>query len=296
MIAQQLINGVVVGSVYALFAAGFTLIFSVQRILNLAHGSVFMWGAFAGLYTARAGLPMPVSLLSGIAAGGLIGLALELLVFRPIRKRGELEFAPIVGSIGASLILISIAQQVSATQIMRFPFESFPLITFQFLSVRLTLLQITIFFLSLLVSAGLYFYLYGTSFGRQIRAVAISQRTAGLLGINPNSIYLQTFFLAGALAGGAGVIIGLAFNSVHFLMGEPFMLRAIVIVVIGGLGSIGGAVFAGLALGVVETLVTISPYSTLVDAVVYSFLFIILLLRPSGLFGDTSLVTGSSGK
>ena len=133
--------------------------------------------------------------------------------------------------------------------------------------------------------AALFAYIFYTGFGRQIRAVAVNERTASLLGVNPDAVYFQTFFISGALAGVAGVLIGIAFNSVHFLMGEPYMLRAFVVIVLGGLGSIAGAVIAGLMLGLIQTM-TIAYISTdLSDAVIFSLLFVILLVRPTGFFG-----------
>jgi branched-chain amino acid transport system permease protein len=131
----------------------------------------------------------------------------------------------------------------------------------------------------------LMLYLHRTPFGQRIRAVAIDERAAGLLGVSPDSVYFQTFFISGALAGVAGVLIGLAFNSVHFLMGEPYMLRAFVVVVLGGLGSIAGAVLAGLSLGVLQTLTVVYLSSGLSDAIIFSVLFLVLLLRPTGFFG-----------
>jgi branched-chain amino acid transport system permease protein len=150
---------------------------------------------------------------------------------------------------------------------------------------RVTLLQLVIVGSVALIVAALFAYIFYTGFGRQIRAVAINERTASLLGVSPARVYFQTFFISGALAGAAGVLIGIAFNSVHFLMGEPYMLRAFVVIVLGGLGSIGGAVIAGLLLGLIQTM-TIAYVSTdLSDAVLFSLLFLILLVRPTGFFG-----------
>jgi len=147
------------------------------------------------------------------------------------------------------------------------------------------LLQITIVTSVAIIVAALFVYIFYTGFGRQIRAVAVNERTASLLGVNPTAVYFQTFFISGALAGGAGVLIGIAFNSVHFLMGEPYMLRAFVVIVLGGLGSIGGAVIAGLLLGLIQTMTIAYLSSELSDAIIFSLLFVILLVRPTGFFG-----------
>jgi branched-chain amino acid transport system permease protein len=292
MLTQQLLNGLFVGSVYALFALGFTLVFGVLNILNLAHGAVFMWGAFIGLYSVtQLGLPLPVAFLLAMLGAGILSVLVDLLVFRPMRKRNSDEFGALVASLGANLVLISIAQQVSNARILSFPFGTFPVEIFTFLGLRVSLLQITMV-LCLVVLAGLLLYfVYVLPFGRQVRAVAVSERTAVLLGVNPTSVYLRTFFIAGALAGAAGVIIGLAFNSVQFLMGEPMMLRAFVVIILGGMGSIRGAIVAGLLLGVVQTTVVTYLSSQLSDAIIFALLFFALLLKPTGFFRGLRPIT-----
>lgn len=286
MIAQQLLNALVVGSVYALFALGFTLIFGVHHILNLAHGAVFMWGAFVGLYAVTLlHAPFIVALLCASLAAGLLSVALDWVAFRPLRRRGAPEFSAIISSIGAGLILMNIAQRVSETRVQRYPFGTFPIEVYTVFGLRVTLLQLVIVGSVALIVAALFAYIFYTGFGRQIRAVAINERTASLLGVSPGRVYFQTFFISGALAGAAGVLIGIAFNSVGFLMGEPYMLRAFVVIVLGGLGSIGGAVIAGLLLGLIQTMTIAYVSTALSDAVLFSLLFLILLVRPTGFFG-----------
>lgn len=285
MLVQQLLNGLIVGSVYALFALGFTLVFGVMNILNLAHGAVFMWGAMVGLYAVTAGgLPIPAAFVLGTIAAGILSVLVDFLVFRPMRARNSDEFGALIASLGANLVLISLAQQLTNSRILSFPFGTFPIIIFKFAGLRISLLQITmVASLAVLVGALLY-YLFVTPFGRQVRAVAVNERTAVLLGVNPMAVYVRTFFIAGALAGAAGVIIGLAFNSVQFLMGEPMMLRAFVVIILGGMGSIRGAIVAGLLLGIVQTMVVTYVSSQLSDAIIFGLLFVALLVRPTGLF------------
>jgi len=291
MLMQQLLNGIVVGSVYSVFALGFTLIFGVNHIMNMAHGAVFMWGAFAGLFAViYLDVPFLGAILIGAVAGGMLSVALDLIAFRPLRKRGGIEFSSIVASIGANLILLSLAQQLTQTRVMRFPFDTFPIMVFQIFGLRVQLLQMVIVGLVGLMVVGLVWYLYRTSYGRQIRAVAYSESTSRLLGINPVAINFQVFFISGALAGIAGVLIGLVFNSVHFMMGEPLLLRAFVVIILGGLGSIPGALVAGLLIGIVQTLTVAYVSAGVADAVVFSLLFLVLLLRPTGLFGGATAV------
>jgi len=290
VLEQQLINGLVTGSVYALFALGFTLIFGVHHILNLAHGSIFMWGAMVGLYCVTAlKLPFPLVLLVAGAAAGLLSVLLDFVAFRPLRKRGAPEFSAIVSSIGASLILINVAQRATDTRVLRYPFGTFPVGALHVSDMRVTYIQILMAGTMLLFLIFLLGYLNWTRFGRQVRAVAVNERTASLMGINPSSVYVQTFFISGMLAGVAGVLIGIAFNSVHFLMGEPYMLRAFAVIVVGGLGSITGAVIAGLALGIIQTLTVAYVSTGLSDIIVFSLLFLTLLVRPSGLMGNLRL-------
>lgn len=286
MIAQQVLNGLVLGGVYALFALGFTLIFGIHRIMNMAHGAVFMSGAFIGLFTVRAGLPIWVALPVAMAGAGLISILVEVIAFKPLRKLAlaDAELASVISSIGAGLIVLSIGQYVSKTETMRFPFGTVSAEAIQILGLRVTMLQLLMLGVALLMVALLAYYLYRTARGRQIRAVAGNYRAAQLLGVNPNAIFYQTFFLSGALAGAAGVMVGLAFNAVQFLMGEPFLLKAFVAIILGGLGSVPGALVGGLVLGLLQSLSAAYLPALLVDAMIFSLLFVILMVRPDGLF------------
>lgn len=287
MFAQQVLNGVVVGSVYALFSLGLTLVFGVLRVLNLAHGAVFMAGAFLGLIASlKLGWPLPVAALAAMLGAALLSLVVDTVAFAPLRKRRAPEFSAIVASIGVGLVITSIAQQLSGTSVMRYPFDAFPAQAFDVGGLRITLLQLTLI-LAAAVALGIVSWLvFRTSFGRQLRAVAVNERTALLLGVNATGVHRLTFLLAGALAGLSGVLVGLAFNSVHYLMGEPFMLRAFVVVVLGGLGSVAGAIVGALVLGLLQTLTVAFISTQLVDTVVFSLLFVLLLVRPQGLFGS----------
>jgi branched-chain amino acid transport system permease protein len=285
MIAQQLLNGLVVGGVYALFALGFTLVFGIHQILNLAHGAVFMTGAFVALYTVLGGYPLWLGFMLAVVAGGLLSVLIELTAFRKLRESGEAEFGAIISSIGANLIIITIAQKVSNTLVLRFPFETFPIVIYEFMGLRVSALQLFMSGCALALMLLLMVYLHRTQFGRQVRTVAGNERAAKLLGINPNVVYFQTFFLSGALAGAAGVLVGLAFNSIHFMMGEPWLLRGFVVVILGGLGSIPGAMLAGLLFGMIQTMTVAYLPSGLTDAIIFSLLFVLLLIRPHGLLG-----------
>lgn len=292
MLGQQLLNGLVAGAVYALFALGFTLVFGVHRILNLAHGALLMAGAFIGLYAVQFGIPLWMATLLAMVGAGMLSILIDVAAFRRLRRQGQSEFGTIVASIGANLIVVSVAQRVSETKVLRFPFGTFPVVFFRAWGLRVSLLQLVIGG-SVAVLLGLLTWLiFHTSAGRQMRAVAGNERAAVLLGVDPNAVYLRTFFLSGAMAGLAGVLVGMSFNSVHFLMGEPYLLRAFVVVILGGLGSIAGAVVAGLGLGILQTLTTAYLPSGLTDTIIFSLLFLVLLVRPNGLFGDRTASAG----
>lgn len=295
MLGQQILNGVVVGAVYALFSLGFTLIFGMHRILNLAHGAVFMWGALIGYFCVTGlGLPLPPAFLLAILGGGAISILLDLLVYRPLRRRNGDEFGTIIAGIGANLVLMDLAQQATNAQTLRFPFGIFPVVFFHLAGLRISLQQIVILAAVAIMAIGLLGFLFRTNIGTDARAVAINEPTAMLLGVDPGRVYLATFGLSGALAGAAGVILGIVFNSVSYIMGEPVMLQAFVVIVLGGLGSVVGALVAGVLLGIIQTITVVYISSELSDAIVFGLLFVVLLVRPTGLFTASTPNTGSS--
>lgn len=285
MLAQQLLNGIVVGGVYALFALGFTLVFGIQRVLNLAHGAIFMSGAFVAYYVVAAGGPLWLGFILGAIGAGLLAIVVEIVCFRRLRRTGDEEFGGVISSIGASLVIITIAQRISDTQILRFPFDTFPIVIWRFWGLRVSALQLFMLGMALALVLALGWYIYRSSFGRRVRAVTQNERAAKLVGVNPVSVYLQTYFLSGALAGAAGVLVGLAFGNISHIMGEQRLLYGFVIIILGGLGSIPGALMASFVFGMMQTL-TIAYLSTgLSDAIIFLALFLILLFRPHGLMG-----------
>ncbi|RVT81776.1 branched-chain amino acid ABC transporter permease [Rhodobacteraceae bacterium CCMM004] len=285
MLAQQILNGLVVSGVYALFSLGFTLVFGIQRILNLAHGAIFMTGAMVAYYTVAAGGPLWLGFILAIVASGLLSVLVEIVCFRRLRRTGDEEFGGIISSIGAGLVISTIAQQVSSTQILRFPFDTFPVVIFRFWGLRVSMLQLFMAGAAIVLVLVLGYLIYRTGFGRRVRAVTDNEHAAMLMGINPNLVYSQTYFIAGALAGAAGVLVGLAFNSINFVMGEPYLMFGFAIIILGGLGSIPGALLASLVFGMVQTLTIAYLPSGLTSTIIFAALFLILLVRPHGLLG-----------
>lgn len=282
---QQLVNGLVAGGVYALFALGLTLVFGVLDILNLAHAAVFMLAAFAALLVVEQGLPFIVAVVVATAFAGLLGIVLERVAFRPIRDRSDSNLSGLLTSIAASTILGAIALAVFGPDAYRYPRGSLPERTFEFGGVRITALQVLTLVLSVVMMVGLKIVLDRSSFGRSIRAVAEKPLAARVVGININRVIAGTFFLSGALGGLAGVLYGLLFNTMTADMGDTVLLKGLAVIILGGMASITGAAAAGFVLGLVEVFTVQSIGSQWRDAVAFGVIFVILVVRPQGLLG-----------
>ena len=290
MFWQQVVNAIWLGAVYSLFALGYTLIFGVLGILNLAHPSLYMWGAFIGLVCVTTlHLPIWLALPVAMLGSGMLGILLDRIAFKPLRARHAPQLATLISSIGASIVLINVAQGIFSAQVSRFPFDIFPVHVFTLGPVSITLLQLTILGISLFIMVALRWLIMGTKQGQAMRAVAYNTVTAARLGIPVDKIIMQTFFIAGALAGAAGVLLGLAFNSVSPFMGGPMNLKGLTVIVLGGLGNIEGAVMGGFILAFSEVMSVAYLSSDLRDAVSFVLLLIILLVRPNGLLGRSSV-------
>jgi branched-chain amino acid transport system permease protein len=286
---QQILNGIFVGSIYALFAVGYTLVFGVLDILNLAHQAVFMLSAFVALaLVTSAHLSIWMALPLGILAGGLIGIGLERLAFRPLRGRTGSNISGLISSLAMATVFEAIAAQVFGPDISRFPQGTFPDKMIQIGSASASLLQICIAGISVLLMAVLTFLLQRTRLGRSIRAVAESPRAARILGIDVDKVIAVSFFLSSALAGASGVLFGLAFNSLSPDVGRSVELKGLAVIILGGMGSVPGAVVAGFAIGLVEVFTVAFVGASYRDAVSFAVLFIVLVARPRGLFGQVA--------
>ena len=290
MFWQQLVNAIWLGAVYSLFALGYTLIFGVLGMLNLAHPSLYMWGAFIGLVLVNVlHLPIWLALPAAMVFSGLLGILLDRIAFKPLRARNAPSLATLISSIGASIVLINTAQGIFGAQTSRFPANTFPLYVFNIGPISITLLQVTILGISLLIMLLLRWLLMNTRQGQAMRAVAYNTVTAARLGIPVDQVIMQTFFIAGALAGAAGVLLGLAFNNVSPFIGVPMNLKGLTVIVLGGLGNIEGAVLGGFVLAFSEVMSVAYLSSDMRDAVSFVLLLIILLARPNGLLGRSSV-------
>ncbi|HEY1393316.1 MAG TPA: branched-chain amino acid ABC transporter permease [Methylibium sp.] len=286
MFEQQLVNALSLGCVYALFALGFTLVFGVLGVINLSHGAVFMVGAYAALSAVQHwNLPLWLALPCGALAGGLLGLLIDALALRRLRAQNAPHLIPMITTIGIGIALTNAMQGWFGAQNMRFPQEMVPDSMLEWGALRLTTLELAIILLSFALMAVLLLVLKRTQLGRALRAIAESPRAAWLLGINVEGLFMLTSFVAAALGGLAGVLIGLYSNAVFPLMGQPMLHKGIAVIILGGMGDIRGAMFAGLFLGFAEVLSVAYIGSTMRDAVAFGLLFLILLVRPTGLFG-----------
>jgi len=287
-LTQQLVNGVFLGSVYALFAVGYTLVFGVLDILNLAHQAVFTASAFVCLtLVGRLGLPFVVALPLAMLAGGVMGLILDRVAFRPLRARPDTHFSVMISTIGMGIIFESIVLGLYGAQVFRLPAGIFPEVVFDLPGARITLVQVTVVGFTLAIMVALAAMLRATRLGKAIRAVAQDTRAASLLGVDVEAAITASFFIASALGGAAGVLSALAFNALTPDMGRGIELKGLAVIIVGGMGSVPGAALGGLILGLTEVLsVAFTGQSNLRDAIGFALLFLILLVRPRGLLGS----------
>ena len=287
---QQIVNGLFLGSIYALFALGYTLVFGVLDILNLAHQAVFMVCAYAALVlVVHLHMPMVAAFPVAVLLGGLLGMLVDRIAFKPLRGRSDSNIAGLISSIALATILEAGVVQFFGPDVERFPFGTVPTRSLKIGDAVVSELQIIIIAIALLMLAGLTWLLRRTQLGRRIRAVAENPRAARVLGVDVDRIISASFFVSSALGAAAGVLFGLAFNNVAPDMGRSVELKGLAVIVLGGMGSMPGAALAGLALGLLEVFTVAWIGSSYRDAVAFGVLFLVLVLRPRGLLGSAAL-------
>jgi branched-chain amino acid transport system permease protein len=287
LLGQQLVNGLFIGSVYGLFAVGYTLVFGVLDILNLAHAAVFTLGGLIALWLVQAaGVSIWLAFPLATLFAGLLGLLLNQVAFVPLRKRADSQFSGLISSIAMAIVFEAVALGLFGARSVRFPQGTVSVHIWHIAGVTITSLQVGIVLVATLLMLVLTFFIQRTRTGKAIRAVAENERAAMLLGVNVNGIIAFTFFISSALGGAAGILYGLYFDALAPDMGRSIELKGLAVIILGGMGSIPGAILGGLAFGLSEVLtVAISGTSNLRDAVAFTVLFAILLIRPSGLLG-----------
>ncbi|HKY10019.1 MAG TPA: branched-chain amino acid ABC transporter permease [Candidatus Binatia bacterium] len=286
MLAQQIVNAISLGGVYALFALGFTLIFGVLNVVNLAHGAIFMVGAYAALKAVVAlQLPLPAAILFAMLLTGGAGWLLDKCILAPLRARHAPHLAPMIATIGVAIVLTSLVEGTFGAENLRFPTQLLPAETVSFGGVQVTWLELQIIFLAFVLMATLLWSLKKTRAGRALRGLAESPKAAALMGVNVEAFFRITSIVAALLGGAAGVLIALYANAVFPHMGQPMLHKGIAVVILGGMGDIRGALLGGFFLGFAEVLSVAYVGSNMRDAIAFGLLFVVLLLRPQGLFG-----------
>lgn len=289
MLIEQLINGLTLGSIYVVVALGYTLVFGVLNIVNMGHGEIFMFGAFMGvIVTNSLGLPLYVAFFVAIIITGILGYFLERFALRPLRgKEGVSHLAPLISTIGVSIFLENAAHHFFGAG--NHPFRtSFSELKITIGSTTVYYVQILIFIIAILLMFGLTFWLSKTKAGKALRASAENLAVASLLGVNTKRMITQTVIIASAMGGIAGILVGIAFNSVNPQMGLSFGLKGLAIIILGGLGNVRGAMAGGLILGLSETFLVAYGNSGYRDAIAFIAIIVILIVRPQGLFGTAT--------
>jgi branched-chain amino acid transport system permease protein len=301
ILTQQLINGLVLGSIYALVALGYTMVYGILELINFAHGEVTMFGAMIclaviGAFTANGAdvnglVIVALGLLAAIAVCVALGFLIERVAYRPLRRAPRL--AALITAIGMSIVLQNLAMLIWGKQYVSFP-PLLPLASYEVGGAVITNLQIFIVVLSCLLMTGLLLLIKRTRLGRAMRATAQAQDIAGLMGININTIISLTFMIGAALAAIAGVMVSAYYGLAHYHMGFMLGLKAFTAAVLGGIGNVAGAMLGGLLLGLIESLGA-GYIGTLTggflgshyqDVFAFFVLILVLVFRPSGLLGE----------
>lgn len=283
---QQLVNGISLGSIYALIALGYTMVYGIIKLINFAHGDVFMLGAFIGFYAiVRWDMHFIVALLLAMLLCAIIGVIIERVAYK--RLRNSTRIAALITAIGVSLLIEYLVIFFRGASPEAYP----TVIANDYISIgsaQISVQALMIFGISVVLMILLQFIVHQTKIGKAMRAVSHDADAAKLMGINVDNTISATFAIGSALAGAAGVIFGIYYTRIEPLMGVLPGLKAFVAAVLGGIGIIPGAMVGGLLLGVVETIVSALGYSLWRDAAAFVILILILILRPSGIFGKNA--------
>jgi branched-chain amino acid transport system permease protein len=306
LLVLNLLNGLAIGSVYAIFALGYTLVFSILRVINFAHAAVFTMGAyftyvllgsrfgFNGLLANSASpisLPFPVAMILGAVIAGLCNILVERVAFRPLRNKGADPLLSLVSSLGVAIAIVNVIQYLVGAEPYSYPANPFGvlqpainIVTIDGRPILIRTVQVIIFTVSIIIVVILTYLLNRTKIGKALQAVSEDVVTSSLLGINPDRLILYTFFLSGFIGGIAGTLVGINVSIAGPYFGISYGLKGLAVIVLGGLGDIPGAVVGGFVLGLAEAFVP-PQFIGYKDAVAFAILFIVLLIRPQGILG-----------
>jgi branched-chain amino acid transport system permease protein len=295
---QLTVDGLTVGSLYAVIALGYTLVYGVLQLINFAHSEVFMLGSFGGLFAARALVPhgptpsgltsvglVAVGLAAGAASGGVAAFTLERVAYRPLRKRSAPRLAYLISAIGASGLALNLAGKEFGRQNVPVPDLFTSGTVFHIFGAKVSTQSLFIFCTAAVMLIGLDRLVVGTRLGQGIRAVAQDSETAGLMGVDVERVIVLTFVIGGLLAGAGGFLYATTFNA-SYNMGFIPGVKAFTAAVLGGIGNVRGAVLGGLVLGLVESYAGYVFQASYKDVIAFLVLVLILMVRPSGLLGE----------
>lgn len=280
---QQLINGLSLGSIFALIALGYTMVYGIIKLINFAHGEIYMVGAYIGYFvTTSLGVGLFPAIIIAMAGCAILGVIIEKVAYKPLRNASRIT--SLITALGMSLLLQYIMMYFMKAGVRTFP-EELAGSLIHVGNIVISTTQILIFAITIILMIALQFIVKKTKIGKAMRAVSVDADAAQLVGINVNTTISFTFAIGSALAGAAGVLVGVYYNSVSPLMGATPGLKAFIAAVFGGIGSIPGAMIGGIAIGVIETLVGAYGSTMIKDAIVYIILILILVVKPAGLLG-----------
>jgi branched-chain amino acid transport system permease protein len=296
LLPQTLINGLTLGSVYALIALGYSMVYGILRLLNFAHGDIYMIGAYMGygallLLSTTEGLLLPVALvivvmlIVAMVGAGIVSVAVERFAYRPLRYAPRI--APLISALGVSFILQNLVQITVGPRPLSFGADTLFALDAGYAigDFKIGASRILVILVTLLLMLALAYFVRSTRLGRAMRAVSMDLDAAAMMGVDVNRVIVATFFIGAALAGAGGVLVGIVFYSIRHTMGFLAGLKGFTAAVIGGIGSVPGAAIGGIFLGLVEAFASVYISATFKDAIAFVLLVIVLLVRPSGLFG-----------
>ncbi|MBK0040582.1 MULTISPECIES: branched-chain amino acid ABC transporter permease [Leuconostoc] len=280
---QQVINGLMLGSVYALLALGYTMVYGIIKLINFAHGDIYMLGAYFGYFFIKVlHLNFFIALVLAMAVSAVIGVLIEYIAYRPLRHSPRI--AVLISALGISFLLENGMTYLYGSDQRSFP-QAIKTVQYHFYGIQVSNIQLIIAVTSIVLMLLLTYVVKRTKMGRAMRAVSADPDAATLMGININHTISFTFAIGSALAAAGGVLIGLYYNSIDPLMGMTPGLKAFVAAVLGGIGIIPGAAVGGWLIGILETMVQATSFSAYKDAIVYAMLIVILLIKPTGILG-----------
>lgn len=287
---EQLVNGIALGSIYAMFGMSFGLVFSTLGIFNIAFGMIASCGALIALAAVDIwSIPFAVTIAIGFLSAGLIGLAVDQVTIQPLRSRGGGFFGPIIATIGAVQILTQIASTATQGDIDRFPPDRFPSGLIRIGEFTVSVMQVVDIVVAIILVFGIHAFLHRSRWGLAIRAVGWRADAAVLSGVAPRTIFMLTAFLASAVSGLCGVLAGATTSNVSYTLGTNLLFYGFAAVVVGGVGDVRGTALAGVVLGISQVLGAQYVSGSLQDGIAFGLLLIFLFLRPKGLFGRTEV-------